>query len=271
MIAAAALFVLFSVGMVKARTRRQVVALALAGSIAAMVVTPRPVRAQGNLIGAIQGVLNVINGVIHTALTAVESARNAMSQFYRLTVWPQQVVNQARSLVTQMIGQYRNRMYGIVHLNLTSATLPRTQALEQLIRNSQTSDFNALAANYTNVYGPVPGSNSASPYNQNMTDMDDALAKDTLKTLKQSDEADSLTLGVADQIENAASQAAPGSAPFLTATAVVGAIQSQAVTQKMIAAELRQEAACLAHRTALAKQGATSARSLANALMNLLQ
>ncbi|MGH9401971.1 MAG: hypothetical protein ACRD2P_07690 [Terriglobia bacterium] len=271
MIAAAVFFGLFTVGMIKAKTRRQVMALALAGSVAAMVVAPRPARAQGSLIGAIQGVLNVINGVVHTALSAVASARNTMNQFYQLTIWPQQVVNQARALVTQMIGQYRRPMYGIFHLNLRSATLPRTLALEQVIRNSQTNDFSALGTNYTNVYGPVPGNSSASPYDQNMTDMDDALAEDTLKTLKESDEADSLTLGVADQIESAATQAAPGSAPFLTATAVVGAIQSQAVMQKMMAADLRQEAAYLAHRTALEKQGATSATSLANALMNLLQ
>lgn len=271
MVVAAVFFVLFSVEMVKARTRRQAFAVLLAGSVAAMVVAPRPVGAQGSLIGAIQAVLNVINGVIHTALASIESARNALNQLYQVRLWPQQPINQARGMVTQMISQYRTAMYNIVHVNLASATLPATLALEQVVRDGQTSDFSTLATNYANVYGPVPGVSLASPYDQNMTDMDDALTQDTLKTLKESDAADALTLGVANQIENAASQSAPGSAPFLTATAVVGAIQSQAVTQKMIAADLRQEAGALAHRTALEKQGASSATSLANALMKLLQ
>lgn len=271
MFAASALFVLLSLGMIKARSRRQVAAVVLAGCVAAMVVAPRPARAQGTLIGAIQAVLSVINGTIHTALASIETTRNTINQFYQLRLWPQQLIKQARGMAAQMSARYRNPMYSILHINLRSATLPATQALEQVIRDSQTTDFNALTTSYANVYGPVPGTSSASPYDQNMTDMDDALTEDTLKTLKESDVADALTLGVADQIENAAAQAAPGSAPFLTATAVVGAIQSQAVTQRMIAAELRQEAAYLAHRAALEKQGASSATSLANALMNLFQ
>jgi len=80
-----------------------------------------------------------------------------------------------------------------------------------------------------------------------MTDMDDALAMDVLSALKQSDAAGALTLQMADQIEDGASQAAPGSAPFLTASAEAASIQCQALTQKMLAAELRQEAARLAH------------------------
>ena len=103
-----------------------------------------------------------------------------------------------------------------------------------------------------------------------MTDVDDALAMDNLKTLKGTDEAGNLTLQIADQLEDGASQAAPGSAPFLTATAVVASIESQALTQRMIAAELRQEAARLAHSNALRKRDATLSTNLLNRLVNLL-
>jgi hypothetical protein len=256
-VAAAVLFVLFSLGMVKAKTRRQAAAVLLAGAIATTVVAPRPARAQGSLVGAIQGVLNVINGVIHGTLASIQNVRNTISAFYEQMMWPVNLIHQAQGLATQMAAQYRTPMANIFSLHLASGTLPGPQALEQVARDSQTTDFSTLAANYVNVYGPVPGNSSASPY--------------TLKTLKESDEADNATLGVADQIESGASQAAPGSAPFLTATAVVGAIESQAVMQKMIAAELRQEAALLAHRTALDKEGAVSAQKLAGALMNILR
>ena len=104
-----------------------------------------------------------------------------------------------------------------------------------------------------------------------MMDMDDALAMDNLKTLKESDSADDLTLQAANSIEDQASQAAPGSAPFLTATAVAASIQSQALTQKMLAAELRQEAARLAHENALRKRGATITSEVNTQILNLLQ
>lgn len=269
--AAAMLFVLFSLGMVKAKTRRQAVAMLLAGTITAAFVAPRPARAQGSLVGAIQGVLNVINGTIHGTLASIQNVRNAISAFYQQVMWPANLVHQAQGLARQMVGQYSTPMATIFHLPLASATLPAPLALEQVARDSRSTDFNALSTNYMNVYGPVPGNSSASPYDRNMTDMDDALTEDTLKTVKESDEADNATLGVANQIESAASHAAPGSAPFLTATAVVGAIESQAVMQKMIASELRQEAGLLAHRTALDKEGAASAQKVAGALMNILR
>ena len=72
--------------------------------------------------------------------------------------------------------------------------------------------------------------------------MDDALTLDNLKTLKAADQAADIELQSADALENSSGQAAPGSAPFLTATAITSAMHAQALTQKLLAAELRQEA-----------------------------
>lgn len=55
---------LFSWGIVRAKTRKQVLALALVGTTAAVLVA-RPRRVYGQtLVGEIQAVLNVINGII---------------------------------------------------------------------------------------------------------------------------------------------------------------------------------------------------------------
>ncbi|MHB8412561.1 MAG: hypothetical protein ACYDDI_11535 [Candidatus Acidiferrales bacterium] len=267
----AVLFILLAFGMVKAKTRRQVLAVVLIGVLAVMVIAPPAAQAQVSIIAAIQAVLNTINGVIHTALASVQTVRATISNFYQQATWPLALINQARALVAQMINQYRSQMSAIFHLDLSSATLPATQALEQVIRNPVPNDFSALVTNYRNVYGAVPGSSQASPWDQNMMDMDDALALDTFKTLKESDDASEITLGVADQLENSASQAAPGSSPYLTASAVVASINSQAQIQKMVAADLRQEAGYLAHRTAFDKEGARSASALINALTNVLR
>jgi hypothetical protein len=264
-------FVMFSWFVVKAKARRQVLALALVGTTAAVLVAPRRVQAQSSLVAAIQAVLNVINGVIHTALNAINSVRAAINNLYQSVIWPVQLINQARAQVTQMITQYRNLMWGIFRINLSSATLPETQRLEQVMRDQQTSDFGVLTTNYGNAYGPLPTPTAASPADRAMTDMDDALALDNLKTLKETDQAGTLTLQAADQLESGAGQAAPGSAPFLTASAVVASIQCQAVTQKMLAAELRQEAARLAHESALRKQSATYTGQVGNQIINLLK
>ena len=264
-------FVIFSYWMVIARTRRQVLALSLASVLAVALVSPPPTQAQGSLVVAIQSVLNVINGMIKTALNSINSVRTAISNLYKQATWPVALINQAKAMVTQMIGQYRGLMQNIFSINLKSATLPNPIGLENAMRNHQTNDFASLTSSFGTTYGSVPNTTAASPADRTMMDMDDALAVDNLKTLKISDAADDLTLQAAKNIENAASQAAPGSAPFLTATAVVASIESQALTQKMLAAELRQEAARLAHENALRKRGATVTGDVNTQILNLLQ
>jgi hypothetical protein len=264
-------FIVFSYCLVVAKSRRQLLAVALAGALVVALVGPPRVQAQGSLVAAIQSVLNVINGLIKTALNSINSVRTAISNFYQQATWPVTLINQAKATVTQMVGQYRNLMQNIFNINLKSATLPNPSALENAMRNHQTNDFATLTSSFGNTYGGVPNTTVASPADRTMMDMDDALAVDNLKTLKESDAAGDLTLQAADNIENAASQAAPGSAPFLTAIAVVASIESQALTQKMLAAELRQEAARLAHENALRKRGATMTGNVNTQILNLLQ
>lgn len=264
-------FVAFSCGLIVDRTRQRVLALTLGGLLLVAFATPPPARAQGSLVAAIQSVLNVINGVIQSVLNSINSVRTTTSNLYQQATWPVGLINQAKSNVTQMIGEYRGLMQNILNINLKSAALPNPKALEDIMRNHQTNDFASLTVLFENTYGAVPSATGASPADRTMMDIDDALAVDNLKTLKESDAADDFTLRAADSIENAASQAAPGSAPFLTATAVVASIESQALTQKMLAAELRQEAARLAHDNALRKRGAIMTGDVNTQILNLLQ
>jgi hypothetical protein len=248
-----------------------VIALTLAGALALALAGPPPVQAQASLVAAIQSVLNVINGKIQTALTAINKVRSTIDKYYQEAIWPVAQINQARTLVTQMIGRYRALMQSIFSIKLNSATLPNPIALENIMRNHQTNDLTALTTSFGSAFGSVPTTTAASAADRTMMDMDDALAMDNLKRLKESDSADDLTLQAADDIEDQASQAAPGSAPFLTATAVVASIESQALTQKLLADELRQEAARLAHENALQKRGATMTGDVGGQILNLLQ
>ena len=265
------LFVLFCYLIVTARTRRRVLVLTLTGLLVVTLVSPPPTQAQGGVLVAIQSVMNTINRVLGQALKAINSVRTAVSNIYQKVVWPVALINQARGMVTGMIGQYRSLMQNIFRLNLRSATLPNPVGLENFMRNHQTNDFASLTTMFGSTYGSVPNVTMSGALDRTMMDMDDALAMGNLKTLKMSDAAGDLTLQAADGIETAASQAAPGSAPFLTATAIVASIQSQALTQKMLAAELRQEAARLAHDNSLRKRGSAMTGDVSTQILNLLK
>jgi hypothetical protein len=268
-------FALFSIVFwltLTASTSRRAAIVAVAGVlVATMVVAPPVVDAQVSLVQAIQAVLSVINGVIQAALNAINTARAAINTLYQTVIWPVQLVNQARSQILQMINQYRGLMAGILNIRLNSASLPTPQSLETLARDHRVNNFSAFTQAFASTYRAIPAPTDASRSDRDMSDLDDALTLDTLKTLKVSDNATDLEIETANTIENSASQAAPGSAPFLTASAVASSIQSQALTQKMLAAELRQEAGYIAHGNGLRKRGAAFAAQLRGVIINLLQ
>ena len=101
--------------------------------------------------------------------------------------------------------------------------------------------------------------------------MSDALAMDTLKTLKASDDVVNQTLQASQIIEDEAAQAAPGSAAYLTGAGMVAAVENQAMMQRMLAAELREEAAILAHTNAIRKRQADMANQFGQNTANLFK
>jgi hypothetical protein len=254
--------------------RRRLLALSLAGvMLVTLAVIPPQAEAQGpgGIVQAIQAVLKVLNSLILPVVNSIHGTRSANSAFYQTTVWPVQSINQSTSLVLQMIGQYRSLMSGILNINLRSATLPAPQSMETLIRDHQVNNFTGLTQSFIGTYRTIPAPTDANQVDRDMSDFDDALTLDSLKTLKAADSANDLELQAADTIESAAGQAVPGSTPFLTATATSSCIRSQALTQKMLAAELRQEAARIAHQNGLRKRGAMFTTQLRGFIMNLSQ
>jgi hypothetical protein len=253
-------------------SRRPVVTVTLAGVlVSTFLILPPAVEAQGGLIPAIQAVLKVLNTLILPVVKSINNTRSANNNFFQSSVWPVQSINQATTQVLRMMGQYNGLMSRILGTSLRSATLPAPQAMEALLRDHQTNNYSGLTQSYNTTYRTIPAPTDASQTDRDMSDIDDALALDSFKTLKASDSATDLELQTADSLENAAGQAAAGSTSFLTATATASGIRSQALTQKMLAAELRQEAARIAHQNGLRKRGAMFTTQLRGALMNLSQ
>jgi hypothetical protein len=103
-----------------------------------------------------------------------------------------------------------------------------------------------------------------------MIDMDDALAMGSLKSTVLSDQTTVGMLALADQLEQQSAAAAPGSGPMLSVQAQVADLETQAYMAKMLAAELRQEAATIAHQNTLLKLSAASTRNLQNQIQQVL-
>ncbi len=264
--------------LLSANTRRRIVAISVIACLTMLVVAPAPAPAQGQfcLPCVIQAVLDTINKVIGNWLNVINGVLTNIRNFYQQTVWPVNLINQAKAQITAMIGQFRGIMQGIFSINPHTATLPNPVALENIIRNRQTGDLGSVGQIYVNTFRPVPQAGLIAPQDRDMTDMDDAMAQDNLKTLKMSDQAQDLMLQAADQIENLAgdpdiNHMAPGSAAFLTASAVVASVKSEAIMQKMLAAAMRQEAGRIAHDNALRKRRSALAVQLQNDMTNILQ
>jgi hypothetical protein len=252
-----------------ATTRRQVICVTLAAMLVIGVAAPPQAKAQGILVG-IQAILNTLNGPIKTFLTAINSIRSAINNLYQLRVWPLSAIKAATGQVTQMIGQYRNLLQNLYRLPNKNATLPIPVTFENLLKNHQVNDYANLTTTYTSVFGALPSATAASPEDRRMTDMDDALLLDTMKTAKAADAGADLTLQLANTLEDGASQAAPGSAPFLTAAAQVANIQTQIRIQALLTAALREDAGRMAHDNSIRKRSAQITTNLNERILQLL-
>ena len=202
----------------------------------------------GALLGASIGLLNDINGSLQSLVNLWENI-----------VYPVPLINQAQMMVTQLVAQFRGLVTAIDNVNVRSATLPNPIALEAIMRNASIADFAQFDQVFRTTFQPLPPAANISPGDQQRVDMSDALAMDTLKALKASDQVVQQPLQGAQMIEDQAAQAAPGSSAFLTGAGLAAAVENQAMMQKLLAVELREEAAILAHANAIRKRQADMA------------
>ncbi|MGQ9635808.1 MAG: hypothetical protein ACUVXB_16390 [Bryobacteraceae bacterium] len=122
-----------------ARVRR-VVALSVAGVLICGVVIPQPVYAQlefVGLFGAIDAVLNTVNGVLKSLLDLANSVLNQIKSIFQAfwnlmdtVVYPKALIARAQGMVSAMIGQFRALLTNIFNIGVSSGQLPHPAALE---------------------------------------------------------------------------------------------------------------------------------------------
>jgi hypothetical protein len=261
--------------------RRSTIAVLLVMLIGFGLIAPRPAVAQIGALGVAAAaaavvalITNTIGALFGTAnglLGSIQNFLQALVNLWENIVYPIALINQTRMLVTQLIAQFRGLITAIDNINVRSATLPNPSALEAIMRNGLIADFGQFNQTYRTTYQQLPAVTDIDPGDRQRVDMSDALAMDTLKTLKASDDIVNQTLQASQIIEDEAAEAAPGSAAYLTGAGMVAAVENQAMMQRMLAAELREEAAILAHTNAIRKRQADMANQFGQNTTNLFK
>jgi len=205
-----------------------------------------------------EAIFSSIQNDMGTSLKEINQITQSVQKLYQTTMWPLAAINQARGFVSNSISSYRGAMNQIFSTRFSSATLAAPQQFESILHSRLSTQIPALQASFTTNFGAVPQPNMASPQDRVMMDMDDALGQENLKTTLISDEASDTILDTANQIENQVAVSTPGSNPYINAQTQVANLRCQAYMQKMLAAELRQEAGRIAHDNVLVKRRTSS-------------
>lgn len=240
--------------------------------IVAVVLAPTAVRADGigDILSLFHAITSTLQGPIGEALSEIRRVAAAVTNFHQQIIWPLALINQARSFVGATRAHYTGLMFQIEGLKNNSATLTLPMQLESIFRGAQSGSIGQIPSLFTQVYQPVALAGTAQPGQRNLMDIDDAMAMDSLKTAMVSDQTTQGLLTLADSLEQQGMNAAPGSAPMVTAQARVTDLVTQAQLAKMLAAQLRQEATKLAHQNATFKHSATTTQSLFNEIQQVL-
>ena len=226
--------------------------LLLAGSLMA------PIPGHGQFLGVFNAISSSIQSDIGTSLSSINQISVQLQKLYQTTIAPLTAINQARGFVANSIGRFRAQLNQVFNMPFTSAVTTGPMQFESILHSRVSTQISALQATFSRNYGAIPAVGAASPQDRVMMDVDDALGQENLKTTLIADEGADAVLQTADRMENQVAVSTPGSNPFLTAQAQVANLRCQAYLQKLLAAQLRQEAGRIAHDGVLMKRRTTS-------------
>jgi hypothetical protein len=229
----------------------------MAATVLGVVLLFAPANAHAGIFDIFGELFGTIQSDIGGSLKSINQITQQVQQLYQTTMWPLASLNQARGFVANSISSFRNQMNQVFSTRYSSAVTAGPQQFESILHSRLSSQIPALGASFSANYGTVPRLNNAAPQDRLMMDMDDALGQENLKTTLIADQGADTILNTANQMENQVAVTTPGSNPYLSAQAQVANLRCQAYMQKMLAAELRQEAGRLAHDNALLKRRTT--------------
>ncbi len=239
-----------------------------AATLSLALLTPAPAHA--GILDIFSSIESTINNTIGQALQDIRTIQTQVQTLYKEVLWPVAAIEQAQSFVARTIQSYRGWMNSVFSMPIASAQLSGTKQFESMFLSHSAMSFPQMGTGYTSTYGALPTAQQARSTSLQIMDINDALAKDALAQSMASDQANVQMLSLADQMESGVSTAAPGSSPFLTASALTATLQTQAFQLKLMASLLREESAQLAHQNARLKQQITERNQLNQNLQQML-
>jgi len=105
-----------------------------------VLISPKPVKSQfldpccAIMAAGLNTIGSTMSSVIGGGLNDILSIEQDISKFEQTVVWPQQLINQARSLVASMQGIF-TQMEGVMRLAVLPVTQTWIQVLESLLRS----------------------------------------------------------------------------------------------------------------------------------------
>jgi hypothetical protein len=228
-----------------------------------------PVPAHAGLGDLFAAIDSTISDLIGGTLTLITTVQTNIRSLYEEIVWPIGVINSTRTWSRNLVGQYRSWMSVVYHLPIQSAQTMSPRKLEDTILSGRVGQLGQLAPAYNSTYGSLPTDQQAPLDLRQMMDMNDSLAQDALKQTVASDQANEGLLKMADDMENNATLA-PGTSSYVSASAYAATLQTLAYQHKLLAAQLREEGAHLAHQSADMKRDTQRTNDLQQSIFNIL-
>jgi hypothetical protein len=244
--------------------------------IVLFLVAPKPVKSQfldpccAIMAAGLNSIGSTISSVVGGGLSDILSIEQDIASFEQTVVWPQTLINQARSLVASMQGLF-TQMESVMRIPVNSATLPATQQFEQNLLSGDPNQIAQTGTQFAAVYGAIPDATAASPQTRDLVDMTDAAAQAAMKRSIEIDALADLELQAADQINQNIATAAPGSAPIIEAQADAWLVRANAYTQSATADLMRVRAVDLADASATVKTGAANSTAIQQQIYNILK
>jgi hypothetical protein len=250
------------------------IGLGATGIIFISIVVVRPAHSQfgidiAAILAGLKEVNSTLSSAVATPLKAINQVEQQERQFQQTVLYPVSAINSAKQMATGFTTSFTSfRQLG--SMNISSATLPNPQQLEQQMLSGNPSNIASINSSYQKVFSPLPPQ-TAMPQNvAYQVDMGDAQAQDALKKAIELDALSEREMEVAQKLNDQIAASAPGTAPILDAEASAWVIQANAYTQMGMAELLRVNGASISNRSGELKDSTAQMQNLNQRMTKIL-
>jgi hypothetical protein len=221
------------------------------------------------ILAGLQSINNTLNSAVGAPLKVINNIERQQQQYQQQVLYPLSAINSAKQMATGFTNSFTSfRQLGT--MNISSASLPNPQQLEQQMLSGNPNDISTIGSTYQNVFAPLPATTTVPENVEYQIDMGDAQAQDALKKAIELDAFAARELGVAQKLNNQIAASAAGSAPILDAEASAWVVQGNAYTQMGMAELLRLNSAGLSNRSGELKDSTNQMQNLNQQLQQTL-